>query len=147
MEHWSSSRGYPRSARTHSHTHTHTLTHTWSVKIRDLSEAGAGLTSHLTLLQSQGWAAATPGPLPTPFLQNRGGLRPQLWGLLSLRPWGACLEPCGLRWDTEGLGGDLPGGKGLWAPWGLLWLSLWSREDPAQPSGLIRGEQVFLSVF
>ena len=81
-------------------------------------------------------------PLPTRFLQNRGGLRPQLWGLLSSRPWGACLEPCGLPWDTEGLRGDLPGGKGHWAPWGLSWQNLWSREDPARPSGLTRGGQV-----
>ena len=54
--------------------HTHTRTHACSVKICDLSEVCAGPTAHLALLQSQGWAAATPGPLPIPFLQKRARL-------------------------------------------------------------------------
>jgi len=64
--------------RAHIYTRTHILIHACSVKICDLSEVGTGPTAHLTLLQSQGWAAATPGPLPIPFLQNRGRLCLQL---------------------------------------------------------------------
>ena len=100
------------------HTHTHTHAHTCSVKIRDLSEVGLGPQCTWPCRRAR---AGLPPPWGlSQFLscKTEGDRAHRSEALLSSWPWGACLEPWGLHWDTAGLGGDPPGGKGRWAPGG-----------------------------